>query len=198
MSLTKRLIASVLAVTTMCLLPIGAIALEKMYNELALWDLDQMSAAVKKKIAASRKSTSDKVSPLKDGLRLVFSRPDDDGMVEKILGNLRSELEENEAWDSSMRDVADESINALKNPGEKKPAEQVTNIVVLQNIVGELKPYAHGEGFEKPLLEKIRDARISITKAAKNERLVRTGKETKSPSDLAEEILNAGPKPKRK
>jgi hypothetical protein len=162
----------------------------QMYNDLALKDLDQMADMVKKKIKQSKQASSDKVGPLREALQEVFSRPDEDGMIDKVVGSLRSELDENEAWDTSLNALADEAINALKDPPKEMKANlQVTYAIFLQNLVGYLKPQSKADGFERTLLTKIRDAEIKVTKAARNERRVRSIKGLASPSETAARVL---------
>lgn len=158
------------------------------YSDLALKDLDQMSKIVQDKVKESRKSKGEKVIPLREGLQAVFSRPNDDGMIEKIVSPLKNALDENDAWEPSIKRLVDEALGALKNPKAFQPVVQVTYLVFLENLVSEFKPKAHSE-FEKGMLTKIRDEKIQITKEAKHERVLRMMREMTSPSVFAEEAL---------
>ncbi|MBX2988760.1 MAG: hypothetical protein KF802_12770 [Bdellovibrionaceae bacterium] len=153
-----------------------------------LKDLDQMNALVKAHVQRSQ-SESDKVTPLRVALRIVLSRPDDDGMVDKVIGMLRSELEENDAWESTVTDLTNEALTALKQPESLTPVEQVTYAVFLENVVAQMKPRASDMAFEYANLKRIRDARIKITPAARSERNLRTMRAQVSPSDAAAAIL---------
>lgn len=143
-----------------------------------------MTVIVKKHVEASRKG-ADKIAPLKEGLLIVYSRPNQDGMIEKVVGPLRTEVDELEAWDKTLGDLVDEAVAALKDPKEMKATDQVTYAIFLENIVTEFKPRAKEEGFEKSLLTKIAEANIEMSREAKNERLSRTMKEQVSPSRTA-------------
>lgn len=158
------------------------------YNQLALRDLDEMSQLVQQKIKESRQSSGHVVVPLKEALQAVFARPNEDFMIEKILSSIRNELDEHQAYEESLRDLTTEALGALKNPKPFGAPVQVTYAVFLENLISEVRPRA-SEPFENGLLVQIRDAKIEITKQAKNERRLGMMKEVKSPSDLAAVVL---------
>lgn len=160
------------------------------YSQLALKDLDQMNQLVLDKVKESKKSASGKVVPLKEALQAVYSRPNDDDMIEKVIAPLRSNLDEQEAWEKTLSQLTDEAINALKNPKAFKPVVQVTYVIFLENLLAEIKPYLkNGAGFERKLIERVRDADIKVTKEAANERRLRTMKSSVSPSEIAAKVL---------
>ncbi len=164
------------------------------YSQLALKDLDQMNSLVMAKVKESRKSDSGKNVPLKEALQAVYTRPNEDGMIEKIVGPLRTELDELGAWEKSLNDLTVEALDALKNTRAFKPVVQVSYQLFLENLLIDMKPFVHKEGFERGLTEKIRDAKIDITKESSSERRLRMMKSTISPSDLAKQILDSAKK----
>lgn len=159
------------------------------YSQLATKDLDEMNQMVNDKIKESKKAYSGKNVPLKEALQAVYSRPNDDDMIDKVVAPLRTNLDEIEAWEKTVSQLTDEAVNALKHTKPFKPVIQVTYAVFLENLLSEIKPYIKGNGFERKIAERIRDAHIEITKEAKNERSVRMMKHTDSPSEVAEKIL---------
>lgn len=159
------------------------------YSQLALKDLDQMSKIIRDKITESQKAGGDRVIPLKEAFQAVYSRSNEDGMIEKIVNPLRSALDENNAYESTIKALVKEAIGAIKNPKAFKPVIQVTYVIFLENIMAEMKAKATEE-FEKSVLLMIRDAKIEVSKEAQKERRLRVMKETISPSLLAEQILN--------
>lgn len=161
------------------------------YSQLTVKDLDQMNKLVEDKIKESKKEAgAGKTVPLKEALQSVYSRPNDDEMIEKIVAPLRSKLDELEAWEKTVSQLTDEAVNALKNPKAFKPVVQVTYVIFLENLMAEIKPYIKDQGFERKTVEHIRDAKIELTKEAINERKLRMMKATVSPSELAEKILS--------
>lgn len=158
------------------------------YSQLALKDLDQMNKMVQSKIQESKKAGGNKVIPLKEALQAVFSRSNEDFMIEKIVPQLRVELDEHDAWEKSIQALVKEAIGALKNTRAFKPVVQVTYQIFLENIISELKPRLD-EKFESKIITQIRDANIVVSKEAANERRLRVMKESTSPSVLAESVL---------
>ncbi len=161
------------------------------YHKLALKDLDQMSEIVSSKIKESKKSYAGKTVPLKEALQAVLGRPDEDNMVEKVLAPLKLELESHEAWEKSLKELTTEALNALKNSKNFRTDVQVTYQVFLENLLAQLKPDLGKPTFETKLVEKIRDAKIVISKDAQQERKLRMMKTTVSPSEIAEILLTA-------
>jgi hypothetical protein len=160
------------------------------YSQLALKDLDQMNKLVRSKIQESKKSGGDKNIPLKEALQAVFSRSNEDFMIEKLVPQLKVELEEHEGWEASVQALVKEALGALKNPKAFQPVVQVTYQVFLENIIAELKPRA-GEDFENRILKQIRDANAEPTKEAAHERRLRVMKQSSSVSQLADAVLKA-------
>ncbi len=92
------------------------------YSQLKLKDLDQMSKIVRDKIKESSTAGGNPAIPLKEGLQAVFSRPDDDGMIEKLITPLKSALDEHNALgkfplsSSSKKPSVHCKIPKLSNP----------------------------------------------------------------------------------
>ncbi len=158
------------------------------YNRLALKDLDQMNKLIVEKIKESRKERGDKTMPLKEALQAVFSRPNEDFLIEKVLPPLRNELEEHGAWEKTVKSLVKESLGALENAQAFKPQAQVTYAIFLENLVAELRPKV-AEDFERSILMQIREAKLELTKEANSERRLRMMKEGTSPSALAKAVL---------
>lgn len=158
------------------------------YHRLAIKDLDQMSKLIKEKIKESKAAAGNKTIPLKEALQAVFSRPNDDFLIEKILSPLKNELDDQEAWEKTVKALVKESIGALKNPKAFKPEALVTYSIFLENFIAEMKPKVSND-FEKSVYQQIRDAKIELTKEAIHERKLRMMKDGVSPSLLADLVL---------
>lgn len=160
------------------------------YSQLAIKDLDEMSKLVQAQVQASKRAKADKTSPLREGLFLVFSRPNPDFLIEKIVAPLKNELDGLGSWESSLKILVNDSISILKNAGNIKANVQVTHLVFLENIVSELKPRAK-DGFERGILQSIADADIKVSKAARAQRKLSMMKIAASPSTAAKAVLEA-------
>ncbi len=159
------------------------------YNELTLKNLEQMTQLVRGKITESKKSRSGKVVPLKEGFQAIFSRPDDDGMIEKVAPALRAELVHLKAYEQTVESLVQEALDALTNSKNFKAQAQVTYLLFLENLIAQLRPGIKDESFEKKIIEKISLGAVAPTKEARSERKLRLMREAKSPSEIAKEVL---------
>ena len=164
------------------------------YHQLALKDLDAMTKLVQSKVKESKRSGSGKVVPLKEAYQAVMSRPDDDGLIEKVVGPLRNALEDIEEKDRITQDLIQEALNALTNTKNFKADVQVTYWIFLENTIADLKQNLSTSedvksSFEYRMLDKIAKAKLEITDKAKQERTLRMMKSTNSPSEVAAKIL---------
>lgn len=148
-----------------------------------------MNDLAKKKVKEFKKDGS--VEILKEAVQAIYSRPNDDGMVEKVVTPLRNELDENDQWEVTMDQLVQEAINALKNPKAFKPVVQNTYAIFLENVVADFKPFAEKDGHERRVIRMIADAKIEMSKEAINERKLRTMSVHKSPSELASNVLSS-------
>ncbi len=147
-----------------------------------------MGKLIKAKIAESHKAGGNKSIPLKEALQSIYSRPNEDFMIEKILPMVKNEMDELDSWEKSHQTLVKEAIGALKNPKAFKPVIQVTYWIFLENVIAEMKPRLD-EKFEQKLVTQIQGAKIKITQDAINERRLRMMKGSSSPSDIAGEVL---------
>ena len=159
------------------------------YNQLTLKDLDQMSALVKNKLKESKSADAGKVVPIKEGLQAVFSRPNNDDMIEKISAPLRTVLEQEEATEKVFGELVAEAVNALTNTKNFKKEVQVTYAIFLENVISEFKPLLKKDGFEYTIVKKIADSSIELTKDAQRDRKLRLMQESTSPSEIAKRVL---------
>jgi hypothetical protein len=159
------------------------------YHDLAVKNLDEMSELVQSQIKKSRTAEQERMPPLLQGLMAVYARPDGDGMIDKVVGSLRSEIEDIDTWPSSMNLMTDKAITALQNSGKVSAVDQVSYTIILTNVLAQLKPASKRDGFEKEIVIKIRDANIELSKKMRDERRLRMMKNTVSPSEIAARIL---------
>lgn len=164
------------------------------YHQLALKDLDAMTRLVQTKVKESKKSVDEKTLPLKEAYQAVFSRPDEDGLIEKIVGPLRNELEDLDVKEQVVESLVNEAVDALSKPKNIKPDVQVTYWIFLENSISDFKQAistaSEPQGtFEMKMLQKIAKTKLEISTKAKQERTLRMMKSTVSPSDVSAKIL---------
>ena len=174
------------------------------YNELMIKDYDEMlemvqSFVLKAKEAAGEDGTSNEdeaVSHLRNGLKFIFSRPDSDNMVAKLVPEVRRMMLGFNAYEPSVSMIADEALEAVSSRNAA-PSIQSTSLFILDNILAEVRPEVGANTQLKAVVERIRDARITISKDVLKERKIRGMFETKNPSAQAAKILKAF-EPKKK
>ncbi len=161
------------------------------YYELQMFEVNKMEELVKSKVKESQKSSSGKVIPLREAFQAVYSRPNSDNMIEKVIGPLKLEMDRQDVWEEAIENLVKEAIGALNNSSRFHKTVQGTYIIFLENIISEFQPKLHEAGFEKHILEMIRDAKVEVTKEARLDLSARVMKERKSdsPSELASVAL---------
>lgn len=185
---TKKLVSIALAIS---LSSVAHAGLLYNYNQLTLMELDEMNKLVQDKLKESKKSDA-KVVPLKEGLQAVYSRPDTDRMIVKVVDPLRLELQELGEYERVLTELTEEALNALKHTRNFKPPVQVTYLLFLENLMADMKSTAlQFDGFERGLIKKIKKANIKLTKEAENEKNVKGFNQTKAPSETASLILES-------
>jgi hypothetical protein len=147
-----------------------------------------MNEIAQKKIKEFKKDGS--VEILKEAVQAVYSRPNDDAMVEKVISQLRNELDENEQWETTVDALVEEAIGALKNARAFKSVVQNTYAIFLENVIADFKPFAEREGHERKVIKRIADANIALSKEAVNERKLRSMSSHKSPSEIASQVMS--------
>jgi hypothetical protein len=161
------------------------------YHRLVLKDLEEMTQIVEKKVKEAQQASENQDVPLEEAFFSVYSRPDDDGMIEKVNGPLRNELEEQNAREKVIERLITEALEMMKKgPKEIRADVQVTYWILIDNTMGELKSTLETAGsFEEEQIKRIADAKIKLTKYMTNERALRLMKATVSPSETAKKIL---------
>lgn len=130
---------------------------------------------------------------LKEGLMICLSRPDEDAVIEKTISTVRTPLEDNTLWESSVEELIDRSIAVIKED-RLHPVDQVTYAVVLENLISEFRPsfikQYKSPGFEARMIERIAQSGVELSSAAKSEQKLNLMKASISPSAVAEKLID--------
>ena len=195
-----------LALTTTCLALFapshGWTKVEYDSNQLMMKNADQISELVRKKIKRAqeiqaKQETNDDapfvaepeaIEQLKDALRILLARPDQDGTRANAFARLRRELSDMNALDIALEALTKEAISTLRD--EKTKARLAgTYIVMLDNLMAEIKPEVGANATFKRLIEEIRDAEIKVSDETKNQVFMRSMAKPVSPSEIAAKIM---------
>lgn len=171
----------------------GAFASEYLYSKLQMKSFDEMMNEVKARVQKAEKDGNEDVESaktrLKDALLLIFSRPNRDNMVSQLIPTVRSPLKNLEAYEDTISDLADDALAKLAIKSAK-PDAKATALIILENIMSELKPDINSNPKVKSIFEKIRDAKIVVGNDIKNELRMRSSlKPSASPSEIAAKVL---------
>lgn len=177
-------------------------------NQLMMKNAEQISELVRKKIKRAQEiqakqennddgpfvAEPEAIEQLQNALRILLSRPDQDGTRANAFSRLRRELIDLNSLEPSLEALTRESISTLKDE-KTKPLIAGTYIILLGNLMAEMKPEIKTNAFFKRLIEEIRDANIKISDATKNQVFMRTMGKPSSPSEQAAKIA---PRPEKK
>lgn len=186
-----------------------AFAAQYKYNELVIKDYDEMSKVVNSRVTTARKlsRTSEEgdddertaVEHLREALKLIFSRPNSDNMVAKLTPEVRRELIGFSAFEDTIASLAKEGIDALDNKHLSKNS-RATYLFLLENLMSEIRPEVESNGNDalRKAVEKIRDAKIKVSKDVQVERSMGSMFQPFDPSGEAKKILETADKAKKK
>jgi hypothetical protein len=178
-------------------------------NQLMMQNAEQVSELVRKKMKAAQdlqkaqhvdddeglQAEPGAIEHLKDAMRLVLSRPaDQDGARSNIFQPLRRELGDLNALNDVLSDLTTEAIDGAKDTASPL-RNQATYVTLLHNLMAEIKPDLQESETLRKLVEKIRDAKLTIPEKLKSYQFHRATWKLTSPSVRAEEILKALPTP---
>lgn len=172
--------------------PVQSTESEMTYNyaKLKLMDLDEMTDLLQNRVNRYKRTGNEEL--MTEALQICLSRPDEDGMVDKLIEIVRFNLDSDEQWAEVVDNVTDKSIAQLKNETTPVP-DQVTYLILLENLVAQFQPefikQYQGPLFETEIIEKIAQADIQVSDAARAERQLNLMTAQRSPSEIAQALV---------
>lgn len=168
------------------------------YNELMIKDYDEMLEMVQSFVKKAKEAAGEDgmanegeaLEHLREALKLIFSRPDSDNMVAKLVPEVRRMMVGFNAYEPSVTDIAKQAIAAVKAKNAA-PSIQSTSLFILENVLGEIRPEVGNNAQLRAVAEMIRDAKLEVSKDVLKERKIRGMFQTKNPSDIASDVLKA-------
>ncbi|MGE0634496.1 MAG: hypothetical protein AB7O96_18920 [Pseudobdellovibrionaceae bacterium] len=162
------------------------------YADLTLRDIDEFESFAKAKSKEAEEANSSDILVMT--LEVVLARPDrsGDGVVRKTLPIIKNVMEDMKVEEKVVREIVARAIKTLKEPKASEKIKQISYLIVLENLMSELRPRIKSDKWVRDVFEKIRDADLEISSEAKKETW-KTMKDPISPSETAKKIL---PKPK--
>ncbi len=171
-------------------------------NQLMMKSADEIAEIIRKKMKKAQniqaqQTTRDEegimaedgaVRQLKDAMRIVLSRPDQDGTRAPAFARLRRDLQDLNSLDRVLAELGAEGIGALKS-SETTIRHQATYVVLLENLIAELRPEMNANANFKNIITEIRDAKIKISDKLRSQALLNSMSVPQSPSDIAKNVL---------
>lgn len=191
------------------------------YSELQMRDFDEMHKEVQKRISKARaisasasselekleedaeedpsiqESDKEAINILRETMLFILSRPDKDNVVAKLFPLVRRELNNYNAYDDAVHGIVTEAISGLRQK-KLKVTHRATYVVVLENVMAELRPEINLSPSTESIFKKIMEADIEIPSDVRNELKLRSMETVGSPSEIAKETLEKAKKAKQK
>lgn len=173
------------------------------YNELMIKDYDEMYKMVQTKLKASRAvgsnsadenvNDAEAIEHLREAMKLIYSRPNSDNMIAKLMPEVRKELTGYSAYEDSISGLTAEALEVIKNE-KAATSQQATALFVLENIMSEVRPEAERNDDLRRVVERVAGAKIKVTNDVMKDLKLRGMYKTRNPSDMAKDILKKLPK----
>ena len=200
------MLKALLSLSVMFLFSVDSQAATKFkYNELEIKDYDEMLSQVHtyireaKQLAIKNQEQGDDetgdqmaIDTLSKALTFVLSRPDKDNMISKLMPEIRKELMNYNAYETTLNLIVTDAITAI---GIKKlpVSYRATSVFVLENMMSQLKPLIKTNKAYRDIVEKIKSAKIELTNDIVNNRKLVGMFNSASPSSTAEKLLKSIP-----
>ncbi len=161
------------------------------YHRLATKNLEDMDRLLRAKIHASQKSATpeEQVAHLVEATQALFSRPNYDNLIEKLLPQLLFELKDKGLTEKVFSEFIGEATAGIQDEAKTVSGEaQVTYLIALENWLSEMQIYLDQESIRK-LVERIADTQFKISDLAKKTAGLHLPYTLKDPQKLARHIL---------
>lgn len=160
------------------------------YTQLKLMDLEQMSDLIQDRM--SRYKKTEQAHLLDEAFTICFTRPNQDGMVEKLVENIRYGLDSEEQWQELVQNNVQKAIERLLSE-ETSVSDQVGFLILLQNLLAEFKPDYERQDespqFESSIVDRIASAAVPLREEAVNDAKLNLMFIPYSPSVVAQELI---------
>jgi hypothetical protein len=174
------------------------------YNELMIKDYDEMSQLVQGFLKKARGQSDDgdisdaeAVDNLREAVKLIFSRPNSDNMIAKLIPEVRRELIGLNSFESVISSLSAEALDVAKNKNAA-PSAQATSLFVLENILSEIRPEVARNPDMRGVIERIKKADLDVSTAVIKDLKLRGMFKARNPSETAAEILSNYAKEEKK
>jgi hypothetical protein len=180
----------------------GQAKIEYDSNQLMMMNAEKVGDLVHKRIKKSQeiqaKQTDDDdagiqaepetIDLLRDAMRILLSRPDQDGARANMFATVRRELSDFNELEPVLDSLVGEAVAGIRSSAATT-RQQTTYVVILNNLLAELKPEVGANAISRKIIEMIRDAKIQIPEKVRQQQLLRSMSQPISPSEAAAKIV---------
>lgn len=163
------------------------------YNKLRFMEYNELRQIKNTAVKTSRKfqyprQAEKSLNPLKETLKMLLSRPNDDNLVGPLISDIESELVTLNAYEKTLQSIIDESIETINN-NKLNPEYRTTAALCIKNLLLENKPKSLGNPEIAKVICKLADQKIKIPDQIQRSSMFRSLYLEKSPSDVAAKIM---------
>lgn len=159
-------------------------------HKLKLMDIDDMVEIVEDRLTEYKQKRDP--AKLTEAVTICLSRPNDDNLLERLLGSVRYILDSTDQWEEAVENVVEDGLRALKME-TTAAADQVTYVVVLQNVLlenkAEILKQDEPPQFERAIIDRIAEADLVVSEEAQKYSGLNLMEGLISPSDMAKNII---------
>lgn len=172
------------------------------YTTLIFLDYENLKPIVNNSLEQSRlhnyPEEGDKaVSPLRNTLKMLLSRPDNDGLLRKLSPNVISEMNTLGVFESVVGELIQQGVNEVDDK-TLDPKVRTTALIMLNNLLSTIRPLTLDNTDLAKEVCQLADKDMSIPKIVQKNAKLTTMFNTTKPTDLAKKIMNWYAKKKNK
>ncbi len=163
------------------------------YNKLRFMEYNEFRQIKNTAVNTSRKfqyprQAEKTLTPLKETLKMLLSRPNDDNLVTSLMTDIESELETLNSYEKIIQVIIDESIASINNK-KLNPEYRTTAALCINNLLLEIKPKSINNPQLARVICKLADQRLKIPSDIQKSSMFKSLYLEKSPSDVAQKIM---------
>ena len=161
------------------------------YNQVRFMKYNELRAIKNSAIRASRnhpfpKNKRQALQPLEEALKMLFSRPNADNLVEPLIEDLEQELETLSSLETSLQNIVNSSIQTLYDKSLDSNV-RITAALCLNNLLLRVKPKTLEKVGVAEIVCKLADKKIKVPRSIQKE--FKSLYIESSPSKLARKIM---------
>lgn len=163
------------------------------YNKLRFTEYDQLRRVKTSALNTSRKFDYKKYpnqaqTPLKEALRMFYSRPNEDNVIRSLTSDIEGDLKLMNLYEKTIRDIIDESKAIIKDKS-LSTSVRATAILCINNALVEIKPQILDNVELARVVCEFADENLKVPTEIQNDTLITSMMAQTSPTNTAKKIM---------